>query len=380
MADNEERENEGDLVMAAEKVTPQKIAFMAQYGRGLICVPITAKRARQLDLPSMTDANTSPLQCNFTISVDSSDGKTGISAHDRVLTIKKLLNPRTKPADLLRPGHVFPIIGREGGVLVRSGHTEGALDLVKLAGMKPMAVICEIMGDDGKMLSGKKLLQFARKHALPMTTIQDLIEHRRLREKLVERAVETILPTEYGRFKAYVYRTKIDDKEHVALVMGNISKSSPTLVRVHSECLTGDIFRSLRCDCQRQLDQALEQIARAGEGVFLYMRQEGRGIGLINKLKAYNLQDKGYDTIQANKMLGFKADLREYGIGAQILVDLGVSDIRLITNNPKKIIGLKGHGLNVVERVPIEISPRNMRERRYLRAKKTKLGHLLSNV
>jgi 3,4-dihydroxy 2-butanone 4-phosphate synthase/GTP cyclohydrolase II len=379
--DGEDRENEGDLVIAAQYVKPEHIAFMAQYGRGLICVPLTEKRAEELQLPVMVEDNTAPLKCNFTVSVDAKRNvTTGISAKDRAITIKALLNAKNKPSDLVRPGHVFPLIAKEGGVLVRSGHTEGALDLMKLAGLHDVAVICEIMGDDGEMLAGKNLVNFAKKHGMSYTTIKDIIKHRREAEQLVKRAVETDLQTEYGKFRVIVYQTKVDDKEHIAFVMGHLSKKRPTLVRVHSECITSEVFKSKACDCSRQLDQAFKQIVKAREGIFLYMRQEGRGLGLVNKLRAYSLQNEGYDTIEANEKLGFPADLREYGIGAQILADLGVKDMRLMTNNPKKIVGLEGYGLRVVERVPIELKSRSAREHKYLMAKKMKLGHLLKKV
>lgn len=381
LVDSEDRENEGDLVCAAEKVTPKAIAFMAQFGRGLICAPISAKRAKELKLEPMSEENTAPLQCNFTVSVDLKKGvSSGISAHDRALTIKALVNNKSKASDFNRPGHVFPLIGRKGGVLVRSGHTEGSLDLVEMSGLNPAAVICEIMGDDGHMLSGKKLMSFAKKHGIKVFAIQALIAHKRATEKLIKREVETDLPTEYGDFKIYAYTTLIDDKEHIALVKGKVDKNKPALVRVHSECLTGDVFHSSNCDCQKQLELSLQKIEKEGAGVLLYMRQEGRGIGLINKLKTYKLQDGGLDTVQANKKLGFKADLREYGIGAQILADLGVGKMRLMTNNPRKIVGLAGYGLSVVERIPMEITPNNGRELKYLQTKKKKLGHLLSQI
>lgn len=378
VVDDEERENEGDLIMAASFVKPDDINFMAKYGRGLICVPMEGKRLDELGLYPMSEKSQDRFSTAWMISVDAKDGiSTGISAHDRAHTIQVLINPATKPEDLIKPGHVFPLRAKEGGVLVRAGHTEACVDLMKLAGLYPAGVICEIMNEDGTMARIPQLLEFAKKFDLKICSIPDLIEYRRKREKLIERITETILPTQFGEFKLYLYKDKINDYYHIALVMNESIASfqeTPILVRVHSQCLTGDVFASLRCDCGAQLKKALELIAQAGKGVFLYMNQEGRGIGLVEKLKAYALQDKGLDTVEANKALGFKPDLREYGIGAQILVDLGVRKIRLLTNNPKKIIGLQGYGLEIVERIPLEIPP-NPLNKRYLETKKKKLGH-----
>ncbi|MGC8842645.1 MAG: bifunctional 3,4-dihydroxy-2-butanone-4-phosphate synthase/GTP cyclohydrolase II [bacterium] len=380
VVDDEHRENEGDLVVAAEKVTPQHIAFMAAYGRGLICVPITEERAKELDLPLMTAENTEAHRTAFTISVDAKKGTTtGISAQDRAKTIKALIDPATKPSDLARPGHIFPIIARKGGVLVRAGHTEAAVDLATLAGLYPAGVICEILNDDGTCARLPQLIEFAKKWDLHIITINSLIEYRRKKEKLVFRAAETILPTRFGTFKAIAYQSLVDDKPYLALVMGEINPDEPTLVRVHSSCTTGDVFHSLRCDCGDQLERALEMVSDEGKGVILYIQQEGRGIGLVNKIKAYELQDKGLDTVEANEALGFPPDLRDYGIGAQILLDLGLKKIRLMTNNPKKIVGISAYGLEIVERVPLKIPPRE-ENREYLKAKVDKMGHLLEEV
>ncbi|MFN3740643.1 MAG: bifunctional 3,4-dihydroxy-2-butanone-4-phosphate synthase/GTP cyclohydrolase II [Thermodesulfovibrionales bacterium] len=380
LVDDEDRENEGDLCMAAEKVTPEAINFMAKYGRGLICLSLTPERVEELKLPMMTDENSSPYGTAFTISIEAKKGvTTGISAHDRAKTILTAIDPKTKPEDLARPGHVFPLKAKPGGVLQRVGHTEGSVDLARLAGLYPAGVICEIMNDDGTMARVPELMDFARRHNLKIVTIKDLIKYRMRAERLIKRVAITKLPTEHGEFTAIGYTNYVDSNLHIALVKGEIRSDEPVLVRVHSECLTGDVFHSKRCDCGEQLHRAMEMIEKEGKGVILYMRQEGRGIGLENKLKAYELQDKGLDTVEANIQLGFKPDLRDYGIGAQILVDLGVRNMRLMTNNPKKIVGLEGYGLKVVERVPIEIKPHE-KNLIYLKTKKKKLGHLLENV
>ena len=378
--DDEGRENEGDVLIAAEFVTPEAVNFMAKFARGLICVPLEEDRLNTLGLHPMKDEfNHIHQKCNtaWAISVDTSKGiTTGISAFDRSLTVKVLIDPASQPGDLVTPGHLFPLRARRGGVLVRAGHTEASVDLMRLAGLYPAGVICEVMNDDGTMARTNDLIAFARKHSLKICTIDNLIEYRRKHEILIERAVETKLPTEFGEFNLIGYRSKIEDTIHVALVMGAVDQKTPVLVRVQSECLTGDVFGSERCDCNPQLKSAMKAIAEVGRGVLLYIRQEGRGIGLINKLKAYNLQDKGLDTVEANEALGFAPDLRNYGIGAQILVDLGVRDMRLLTNNPRKIVGLEGYGLSVVERVPLKI-PHNPTNVGYLKAKKEKLGHML---
>jgi 3,4-dihydroxy 2-butanone 4-phosphate synthase/GTP cyclohydrolase II len=378
VVDDAERENEGDLIMAAEHVTPEGINFMTKYGRGLICVPTTSERLKQLGVERMVRTNRETFKTDFQVSVDAAHGiTTGISAVDRAQTIKVMAEPTAVAEDLVQPGHVFPLRARPGGVLQRAGHTEAAVDLITLAGCRPIAVICEIMSDDGTMARLPELLKFARKHKLKLASIEALIQHRRTREKLVEREEVVKMPTQYGDFQLYLYRSRLDDQQHhVALVKGEVSGKSDVLVRVHSECLTGDVFGSRRCDCGPQLQQAMRQVSEAGRGVILYMRQEGRGIGLPAKIKAYKLQESGLDTVQANLKLGFPMDLREYGIGAQILVDLGLKKIRLLTNNPKKIVGLEGYGLEVVEQVPIRVKP-NPHNAKYLKTKKQKLGHLI---
>ncbi len=379
VVDDEDRENEGDLVMAASSVKPADINFMAKFGRGLICVPMEEERLRFLELDPMLKntlqvGNEDPFKTAWMISVDAGRGvTTGISAGDRSRTIEVLIASQSRPEDLVRPGHVFPLRSRRGGVLVRAGHTEASLDLMKLAGVYPAGVICEIMNDDGSMARLPQLLEFSRKHNLKICSIAGLIEYRRRKEKLVEEVVQTKLPTKFGEFKLIVYRDKTNGQTHLALRMGSWQNES-VLVRVHSECLTGDVFGSLRCDCGKQLEKAMEMIARETKGIILYMHQEGRGIGLVEKLRAYNLQDKGMDTVEANEALGHKADLRDYGIGAQILVDLGVKQIRLLTNNPRKIVGLEGYGLKVTQRVPLEITP-NQQNYKYLKTKKEKMGH-----
>lgn len=380
IVDDEDRENEGDLMVAAEKVTPESINFMAKHGRGLVCLALTEKRTRELGLPMMVDDNESPFETPFTISIDAREGvTTGISAADRAKTIQVAIDPKTKKSELVKPGHIFPLRAKDGGVLVRMGQTEASVDISRMAGLPPYGVICEIMDDDGTMARVPQLTKFAKKHGLKMITTKDLAEYRLQRETLVEEEVTTTLPTAYGDFKAVTFRNVLIDQIHIALVKGEIKPDVPTLVRVHSQCLTGDVFGSFRCDCGDQLKKSMEMIAEAGSGVLLYLYQEGRGIGIVNKLKAYALQDQGQDTVQANEALGFKPDLREYGIGAQILSKLGLGKIRLMTNNPRKIVGLEGYGLQMVERVSIEVSPRKDNIK-YLETKRQKMGHMIKNI
>jgi 3,4-dihydroxy 2-butanone 4-phosphate synthase/GTP cyclohydrolase II len=380
VVDDEDRENEGDLTMAASKITPEAINFMAKYGRGQICLSLTGQRLDELDIPLAVTANTTPFGTAFCVPIDAkANVTTGISAADRAATVLAAINPATKPADLTRPGHVSPLRARDGGVMVRAGQTEAAVDLARIAGLEPAGVICEIMNEDGTMARVPELTKFARKHGLPMITIADLIQYRMRTERLVKRAAVAALPTEHGAFHIHAYESQLDGQTHVALVRGEIGDGKDVLVRVHSKCLTGDVFHSARCDCGAQLDAAMAAVAEEGRGVLLYLNQEGRGIGLANKIRAYELQDQGLDTVEANERLGFKPDQRDYGIGAQILSDLGVKTMRLLTNNPRKFVGLQGYGLSVSSAVPLEI-PASDSTRKYLKAKKDKLGHKLSSV
>ncbi len=380
VVDDQDRENEGDLIVAAEHATAANINFMAKHGRGIICVPMESKRLETLGIDLMVANNTDDLKTAWTVSIDAKKGiTTGISAQDRAKTVQVLIDPHSKSSDLARPGHLFPLRAREGGVLVRAGHTEACVDLMKLAGLYPAGAICEIMNDDGSMARTPDLAKFAKQHRLRICAIRDLIEYRRKKEKLVNKAVETVLTNEFGEFKLVAYESTVDKDYHIALVKGHIDPKRAVLVRVHSECFTGDVLGSERCDCGEQLKRSLSLIAKEKSGVLLYMRQEGRGIGLLNKLKAYQLQDQGLDTVEANQRLGFAPDLRHYGVGAQILADLGIKKIKLLTNNPKKIVGLEGYGLHVVERVPIQAKP-GKHNRRYLHTKKTKLGHFLDAI
>jgi 3,4-dihydroxy 2-butanone 4-phosphate synthase/GTP cyclohydrolase II len=377
VTDDANRENEGDLILAAEKATPEKISFMIRYTSGVICVPMQGADLDRLELPLMTVQNTESMRTAYTVSVDAKEGvSTGISAADRARTIRLLASPSTAPEDLVRPGHVFPLRYREGGVLRRAGHTEAAVDLARLAGLRGSGVLAEVINDDGSMARLPELIKFKKKHGLKLCSIESLIAYRRVREKLIQKQEVISLPTHYGDFQLHLYRSVVDDVHHLALVKGTISSDGVTLVRVHSECLTGDVFGSCRCDCGNQLHAALEQIDEAGSGVLVYMRQEGRGIGLAAKIRAYKLQEEGLDTVQANEKLGYPSDLREYGLGAQILYDLGVRHIRLLTNNPKKVVGLEGYGLNIVEQIPIK-TPSNPHNERYLDTKREKMGHLL---